>query len=104
MCLKRFLKTKHKIIAKNYQKNRRFYSLFFEPSLYLGDCGFYFGRGFRFELVYLKLLRKRIKRVIRRAKVDSQFRYTWLNLRINFPISKKAKNARMGKGVGSFLR
>ena len=31
-------------------------------------------------------------------------RKLWLNLRSNFPVSKKAKNSRMGKGKGVFLR
>jgi ribosomal protein L16/L10AE len=28
----------------------------------------------------------------------------WIFLKPNYPISKKSKNSRMGKGVGSFIR
>lgn len=28
----------------------------------------------------------------------------WMPLKLNFPITKKSKNSRMGKGKGAFLR
>ena len=74
------------------------------PHLKLGDSGFFYFSNFRFELVYLKLLRKQIKRAVRQAKGDSIFRQAWINLAPNYPIAKKPKNARMGKGKGGFFR
>lgn len=74
------------------------------PRLHLGDAGFFYIIGFRFDLIYLKLLRRLIKRAIKPAKKDAIFRKVWLNLITNYPLSKKAKNARMGKGKGKFVR
>jgi hypothetical protein len=70
----------------------------------LGDAGFYYFHEFRFELIYLKLLRKWIKRGVRLVKKDSPKRQVWLNFHVNFPLVKKPKNARMGKGKGGFFR
>src|SRR5665647_3317251 len=64
-----------------------------------------------FEYSYLKRLKKIVKRLIRRRvltkkKVHKNWlkRKAWMSLRPNFPISRKSKNSRMGKGVGSFVR
>lgn len=42
--------------------------------------------------------------MVKSAKGDCIFRRAWLGLRANYPLSKKPKNARMGKGKGSFTR
>ena len=55
------------VVYKQY-KNRTYDLIKRFPKLKLGDCGFFYFKEFRFELVYLKLLRKRIKRVVRLAK------------------------------------
>jgi ribosomal protein L16/L10AE len=91
------------VVKAHYKKRtaRTFHRL---PRLSLGDCGFFYYHEFRFELIYLKMIRRRIKRLVRNAKRDSVFRQVWLNLRANYPLVKKPKNARMGKGKGNFFR
>jgi hypothetical protein len=42
--------------------------------------------------------------MFKRKKKHKIYRLAWLNLRINYPISKKSRNARMGKGKGAFFR
>jgi ribosomal protein L16/L10AE len=74
------------------------------PNLSQGDGGFSLVQNLRFDLVYLRLLRRAIKRSIRNYRGLSQSRHVWLNLRPGYPISKKGKNARMGKGHGAFFR
>lgn len=69
-----------------------------------GESGFYFLHKIKFEGVYLKFLRRRFRLMFKRKKKKNKGRKIWLNLRYNYPISKKSKNSRMGKGKGSFLR
>jgi ribosomal protein L16/L10AE len=64
-----------------------------------------------FEFIYwrrLKRVSKRlIKRVVRcRRKIRHKYfkKNIWVFLKPNFPISRKSKNSRMGKGVGAFSR
>lgn len=52
----------------------------------------------------MRLLRQSIKRSVKKFKRMSLSRRVWLSLRPAYPISKKSKNARMGKGHGSFFR
>jgi ribosomal protein L16/L10AE len=63
-----------------------------------------FATSLRFDLVYLKLTRRALKRSVRRYKVQARFRRVVLNLRPGYPLSKKGTNARMGKGHGAFFR
>lgn len=74
------------------------------PSLAQGDTGVLFKQGFRLDLVYLKLMRRALRRIIRRYRYLSHSRHVWVNLKPGYPISKKGKNARMGKGHGAFFR
>ena len=69
-----------------------------------GDSFFCFSKQFRFDLVYLKLIRRTLKRAVKGWKRQSRGRRVWLNLKQGYPISKKCKNARRGKGHGSFFR
>ena len=64
-----------------------------------------------FEFIYWRRLKKLIKRVIKRkVRARRKIRYkfykknAWVFLKPNFPISRKSKNSRMGKGIGSFIR
>lgn len=86
------------------QKFRFFYPMTFKPLLTIGNSGFFFFNNIRFEFVYLKLFRRRFRITLKRGKAFAFNRKVWLNLRANYPISKKYKNARMGKGKGSFAR
>ena len=59
-----------------------------------------------FEGVYYTKIRRLLKILIKRRKKFIKFKKTqiWVFLKPNYPISKKSKNSRMGKGKGSFLR
>ena len=95
---------KNKNAINTCQKLRFFSPTRVEPILKNGNCGFFFLTNLRFEFVYLKLLRRRFRITLKRNKKTSISRKVWLNLKANYPISKKYKNARMGKGKGSFFR
>lgn len=86
------------------QKTRTTYFPSSAPCLTKGNCGFFFPHNFRFELVYLKLVRRCLRKAIKRTKRLYWSRRVWLSLKANYPISKKPKNARMGKGHGAFFR
>lgn len=98
----RFSKSKTQV--NTFQKLRFFYPVKVNPVLKVGNCGFFFWGNLRFEFVYLKLLRRRFKITLKKKKKTSLNRKIWLNLKSNYPISKKPKNSRMGKGKGSFFR
>jgi ribosomal protein L16/L10AE len=53
-----------------------------------------------FEGVYYVFLRKLLRKNLKKNNTCK----IWVFLKPNYPISKKSKNSRMGKGVGSFLR
>lgn len=57
-----------------------------------------------FEGVYLILFKIFIKRLIKLRNIRFSKRKIWVWLNFNCPISRKSKNARMGKGVGVFSR
>jgi hypothetical protein len=86
------------------QKRRFFYPINLKTMLTIGNAGFFFFNNIRFEFVYLKLFRRRFRITFKRGKRLAFNRKVWLNLCANYPISKKYKNARMGKGKGSFAR
>lgn len=70
-----------------------------------GSHGVYFNQPTRVELVYLVMLRRVLKKFRFTRKIDtSHHRKFWFCLKRNYTISKKSKNARMGKGKGKFLR
>ena len=95
---------KNKGVSNTIQKLRFWSPVKVEPILKTGNCGFFFFSNLRFEFVYLKLLRRRFRIALKRSKKMGNSRRIWLNLKANYPISKKYKNARMGKGKGSFFR
>jgi len=86
------------------QKKRFFFLKKNKVQLSKGFSGFFFWNSISFECVYLKLLRRKIKKNLKKKKKKYLSRKVWLNLKPNYPISKKSKNSRMGKGKGSFLR
>lgn len=71
---------------------------------FFGSAAFFFLHQVQFEFIYLRLFRRRLRIMLRRKGNRYKNRRVWLNLKVNFPISKKAKNSRMGKGKGAFLR
>jgi hypothetical protein len=75
--------------------------------LSFGTAGLYFAKENRIELIYIRNMRKLVKRLGFPKKV-SLIKYfkkkLFFFLKKNFPLSKKSKNSRMGKGKGKFLR
>lgn len=58
----------------------------------------------RFELVYLRLFKKLYRvRCVKLRPVNRRTKY-WHLIKPNFVLSAKAKNSRMGSGVGKFVR
>jgi len=99
------LRFNKKLLIKNVsQKKRTFYKKNFNLFLTHGSAGFFFFHTIKFECVYLKFLRRRLKLLLKRRKKNFLSRKIWINLKSNYPLSKKSKNSRMGKGKGSFLR
>lgn len=64
----------------------------------------FFFNVMKIEYIYIKFLRRKIKKIFFKHKKNFLNRKIWINLQPNYPLSKKATNARMGKGKGSFQR
>ena len=75
----------------NNKVNTNFIQLYFEKSGTFQSCYFFF-----FKILCKKLLHVKNIRFIKRK--------LWVYLCFNYPISKKSKNSRMGKGAGAFFR
>jgi ribosomal protein L16/L10AE len=69
----------------------------------------------KLELIQFALLKRLLKKLIKKKKNKKKNKdgenkmflknyKIWLHILPNFAISKKSKNARMGKGKGNFLR
>lgn len=69
-----------------------------------GSAAFFFLHQIQFEFIYLRLIKRRIRLLLKRRGHRYKNRKIWLNLKANFPVSKKSKNSRMGKGNGLLLR
>jgi ribosomal protein L16/L10AE len=70
----------------------------------VGSIGFFSLRVQMFELVYLRRLKKLIRRRHIRAKMKFKRRKFWIFLKPNCLFSGKSVNSRMGAGVGSYIR
>ena len=94
------------IINTNKQNSfkKRINSGYLKLNLKVGVFGFFFLKPFLFEFLYFIFIKKFLK-FFNKNKYSNfnKFKY-WSFLTGNFPISKKSKNSRMGKGKGSFLR
>lgn len=58
----------------------------------------------RVELAYLLLFKKYLKKITKLKYNKNNTAKCWSNISMNYIIRKKPKNARMGKGIGSFIR
>lgn len=70
----------------------------------VGSIGFFSLRSQLFELVYLRRIKKLIRRRHIRAKMKFKRRKFWIFLKPNCLFSGKSVNSRMGAGVGSYVR
>jgi len=64
----------------------------------------YTTKAFRFELVYIRLFKKLLRRKFIKANTRFFKLKYWVNLKPNYILTKKSKNSRMGAGTGNFLR
>lgn len=71
---------------------------------HIGSAAFFFLHQIQLEFIYLRLIRRRVRLMLKKRGHRYRYRRVWLNLKANFPISKKSKNSRMGKGNGLLLR
>lgn len=69
-------------------------------------CSFFTKREMRVESIYFNFFKKVIKKVSKQSKIDFFFnnKNVWIFWKPNYPLTKKSKNSRMGKGKGIFLR
>lgn len=68
-----------------------------------GDFSLYLINSVRLEIVKIVKLKRFLKKFFKKNKIFKK-KKVWIYLSKNCPISKKAKNSRMGKGKGKFLR
>ena len=94
-----YLKTRNQI---SFKKRFNKYNIF--KKLKFGNIGFFFIKKFKFEYLYFFFFKKFIKFINKnKFKIINNF-YFWFFLIGNYPLTKKSKNSRMGKGKGVFLR
>ena len=100
------MKLKKKKLNKDRICFKKRYNLTLKnKKLYFGTHGIFFRKTTRLELIYLVMFRKLIKRLKHPAKKNVIYhKKMWFWLKKNYPLSKKSKNSRMGKGKGKFLR
>ena len=82
---------------------KRFYNGYCFDILQYGNIGLKITKSYDLEYIYMFELRKKLKffLTLRKKILNKKL---WVNLIGNYPISKKSKNSRMGKGKGAFLR
>jgi ribosomal protein L16/L10AE len=72
------------------------------PKLVFGDFSFTLLKSYNIEYIYLYNFKKSLKKYYGFKKsIDKK---VWLFLHKNYPLTKKSKNARMGKGKGALTR
>jgi ribosomal protein L16/L10AE len=99
---------KLKTIEHHSFKNRNFFKSKKEK-LIRGNLGFSTSgvltcKTCRFEYAHINVIKRYLKFFLRFKYTKFKITKIWIFLKANFPISKKSKNSRMGKGVGSFVR
>lgn len=72
------------------------------PQLVFGDFSFTLLKSYNIEYIYLYNFKKSLKKYYAFKKTNTK--KVWLFLHKNYPLTKKSKNARMGKGKGSLTR
>lgn len=98
----RFQKSDQKVQVS--QKKRSVVKRIAPHFKFFGSISFFFLHQVQLEFIYLRLLKRRMRIMLKRRGNRFKNRKIWFNLRGNFPVSKKSKNSRMGKGKGLFLR
>lgn len=99
MTIQKLQKKKH--LFKNRSNN-----LFLNREKYLkvGTSGLQTINNARYELVYLRVLKKKLKQKHIRGKIKFFKAKFWFFIKVNYILSSKATNARMGSGTGNIVR
>jgi hypothetical protein len=92
------------ILRKHIFKKRKFSLKYRRYNFRYGSLGLFSLIKQRFELLYFRFFRKIIFRKIVKRKVLFKKRRSWVFLFPNHILTKKSTNARMGAGVGAFVR
>ena len=92
------------IKKKHVFKNRRKAGFVFEKQKKSKYRYLYTVRKFRLEFVYIRLFKKLLRRKFIKARTRFFKPKYWLMMLPNFILTQKSKNARMGAGVGKFIR
>lgn len=102
MNLDLFIKRNH-IFKKRITKSN--YNNIYNIIKHDNNSGLYILKKIKFELVYLRTIRQVFKkrRIYKQTPRFNNSRY-WTFICPNFILTMKAKNSRMGAGVGSFVR
>lgn len=86
--------------TKSFKKR---YSLGYRiPTLIYGTTSLSLLKGYNIEYIYLYNFKKSLKKYFNFKK--EKYKKIWLFLHKNYPLSKKSKNSRMGKGKGATSR
>jgi ribosomal protein L16/L10AE len=72
------------------------------PKLIFGKFSITLCKSYNLEYIYLYNFKKSLKKYYLFKK--SEFKKVWLFIHKNYPLTKKSKNARMGKGKGALNR
>lgn len=91
-------------IKKQNSFKKRYKTKAKNTKLKLGDFGYVTNSNFRFEFIYFLTLKKLFKNNLKYKYSSLLYPRLWVYLRSNYPLTRKSKNSRMGKGKGAFLR
>ena len=72
------------------------------PSLIFGNYSFLLCKSYNIEYLYIYNFRRGLKKYFNFKK--NSIKKIWLFLHKNYPLTKKSKNSRMGKGKGGIVR
>lgn len=92
------------VLKKHIFKRRNLQFHFSKFKFRIGTLGFFSLVKQNFELIYFKFFRKFIWRKFIVKQTSLKRKKLWVFLFPNFIYSHKSKNARMGAGVGAFVR
>ena len=91
-------------IKKQNSFKKRYKTKAKNTRLKIGDLGYITNSNFRFEFIYFLVLKKLFKNNLKYKYPSFLYPRLWVYLRSNYPLTRKSKNSRMGKGKGAFLR
>lgn len=91
-------------LIQQTSNKKRYNDGFKKMRLAFGNIGICTFKTCRFEYAYLNIVRRFLKAMLKLKYARVNVAKIWIFMRFNYPIRRKSKNARMGKGVGAFLR